>query len=87
MAASGEPVALLTSLAVLLGSFHFLITLVGRIALVPTVDETHIIITVASPFITGLAGATAVVIMMVFCGCFLGKAKNTGTSLSYKVHC
>ena len=77
MAASGEPVALLTSLAVLLGSFHFLITLVGRITLVPTVDDAHIIITVASPIIIGLTGATAVVITMVFCGCFLGKAKNT----------
>ena len=77
MAASGEPVARLTSLAVLLGSFYFLITLVGRITPVPTVDDAHIIVTVASPFITGLAGATAVVIMMVFCGCFLGKAKNT----------
>ena len=54
MAASGEPVALLTSLAVLLGSFHFLITLVGLITLVPTVDDAHIIITVASPIITGL---------------------------------
>ena len=54
MAASGEPVALLTSLAVLLSSFHFLITLVGRITLVPNVDEAHIIITVASPIIIGL---------------------------------
>jgi hypothetical protein len=53
VAASGEPVALLTSLAVLLGSFHFLITLVGRITLVPTVDDAHIIM-VASPIITGL---------------------------------
>jgi hypothetical protein len=77
VAASGEPVASLTSPAVLLGSFYFLITLVGRIALVPTVDDAHIIVTVASPFITGLAGATAVVIMIVFCGCFIGKAKNT----------
>jgi hypothetical protein len=51
--------------------------LVRRITPVPTVDAAHIIVTVASPFITGLAGATAVVIMMVFCGCFLGKAKNT----------